>query len=73
MDRRTRRWLRWTSLAVTCIGTVSAMSCVTRVGELMLNGLTIGGITGLFGLASPAAAQVGAGIDLVTDVVRWLR
>lgn len=49
----------------------SALSCVTAATDIFGTGLSLSGVSGLFGPASPAATGIGTGLDALADLLRF--
>jgi hypothetical protein len=61
------------ALLASCGMVFSGLSCVSRAAETVTSGVTFVGSTGAFGIFSPAAVQIGSGIDFVSDLIRLFR
>lgn len=64
---RTKKFL----LVATTGVAFSALSCVTAATDVFGTGLSLSGISGLFGPVSPAATGIGTGLDALADLLRF--
>lgn len=71
MSNRTARKLRGLVLVASTGVVCSALTCVMNAADAVGTGLSLTGVSGILGPASPAATSIGSGLDFIADVFRF--
>ena len=70
MNQRKLRRITRVAAALGAGLVLGALSCVQQGTDLVGTGLSVTGATGILGANSQAASNIGAGLDLVADLMR---
>lgn len=69
MVRMAKRLGLWLSAGVL----LSTVTCVRDLADVVGTGLSVGSLTGEFGDGTQAVSSLGAGFDVVADLMRFAR
>ncbi len=70
MKRKIVRRIKQTTLALGTGFLFGTLTCVQNVADTVGTGLSVTGATGILGGNSQAAMNIGAGLDLLADLIR---
>ncbi len=73
MNRRMVRTVKVVSLWLGAGALLSTATCVRDLTDLVGTGISLSTLTGAYGEGSQAVSTIGAGFDLVSDLMRFAR
>lgn len=73
MYPRRLRWMKQATLVLASGCVFGSLSCVQNLADSIGTGLSLTGLSGLLGAGGAAVNNVGVGLDLLADLIRFAR